>query len=597
MRTLKYILSLGLLCPLFMACNDDYLQKFPETSINEETFFQSPADLETYTNSLYGQLSYSYDDLFSDNIGCYTGTSELENLLRGRVTYENVGGWSKDTWGNLRRINLMLANVGRTQGDITEINHYVGIARYFRAQFYWGMIKRYGNAPWYSRPLKTTDTELLMKTQDPRTLVVDSIMADLKFAAENIKPIDSRTRLNQYAALQLLARFALFEGTYRKYHTELNLQSTADNFLKEAVAATEKIMTSDKFFITGKGAEGYRNLFSVGDLSGNKEIILFADYDLEQGRQNNTSSVLDWQWNMSRSLADSYLTLDGTPATSDPTYATKGFVEMFENRDPRMAETIMPAGFAKYGDTSPHLISPSFGGLPQLKFYPRTAALNGGYGKNNNDIPIFRYAETLLVNAEAKAELGTLTQADLDVTINLIRDRVSMPHLTMGVTLDPVLAKRYPQVTNSNKAVLLEIRRERRIELACEGLRWDDLKRWGAGDLIALPGEGIYVPGLGAIDVTGDGEPDIAILQSPSETGPIDGLAPEIKDKLVCYYLIKANGKPESFYLSEGTKGVIRFVKDKDTPREFISPKYYYFPIPKDQMIDNPNLKQPSGWE
>lgn len=603
MKSLKYILTVGAGL-LLVACNDSFMEKFPQTSISEENFFNTTQDLETYTNGLYEILQYSTDDVFSDNISTYGGANEFDNLLRGKVDQMNVGGWANDgdpddvdgshnDWGTLRKCNVLLANGYRAQGNKEDINHYIGIGRFFRSWFYFSQIKRYGSSPWYSKPLQTSDVDLLEKGQDSRELVVDSIMADLQFAVENIQPIDSRTRINRWAALALMARVALYEGTFRKYHTELNLQGTANTFLEKAVWATNEIMANGGFEITGSGAEGYRNLFISGDLSGNKEMILFADYDRTIGYGNNTSSVLDWQWHLSRSLADSYLKLDGTPISLDPSYEKRQFTKIFEGRDPRMAETIMPAGFMGAGDTQAKKVNPTYGGLGQVKFYPRTLDLNGGYGKNYNDIPIFRYAEVLLINAEAKAELGTITTSDINITINLLRNRVGMPALDLNsIKYDPVITAQYPNVSGANAKVILEIRRERRIEMACEGLRTDDIKRWCVGKLMEGPFEGMYIPGFGPLDITGDGEPDIAIFKTPAD----NNLSEEEKSKLTVYTLFDENGKEQGIYLSEGDKGYIRFVKDKNLPITFIAPKCYYFPIPFTQVQLNPNLQQPAGW-
>lgn len=597
MKTIKYILSTGIACVFLTACNDSFLEKYPETKLNEEAFFQTPKDMEIYLNNLYKDLSYQTDDIYSDNLGNYSGTNEVDNMLRGSITPQNVGGWSKgedEDWYNLRKANVLLANAHKPQGDRVEINHYIGVARFFRANFYFKMLKRYGAAPWYSRPLTTSDPDLY-KGMDSRELVADSIMADLQFAVENIKAIDSRTYINKWVAYSLMARFALHEGTYRKYHEEINLTASANNFLEKAAWAANEIVKSNLFEITGQGAEGYRNLFCVGDLKDNKEIIMFADYDRTLGRSNNTSSVLDWQWNLSRSLADSYLKLDGTPISADPTYATKLYTEMFDDRDPRMAETIMPAGFITSAGTTPHLTKPDFGGLPQLKFYPRVPELNGGYDSNYNDLPIFRYGETLLILAEAKAELGTLTQPDLDATINKLRDRVEMPHIQLSALIDdPVITAQYPNVTGANAKVILEIRRERRVELACEGFRYQDLMRWKAGKLLEVPAEGIYIPKFGAYDVTGDGTNDIAILKSPTDKA---GLTDAELEKLNIYTLADESGKESNFYLSEGTKGYIRFVKNKNIPPKFEEPKCYYLPIPFTEIQKNPNLEQPTGWK
>ncbi len=593
MKRLSYILLAASL--LGVSCKKDFLDRSPQSAVTDKEFFGSPTDLETYTNGLYGQLRSTWNDLYSDNISVNTGGSETDNLIRGGITPATVGGW--DNWGNLRSINFMLDNVGKTVGDPVLINHYVGVARFFRANFYYNMVKRYGDVPWYSHALSTSDEDQLYKAKDPRALVVDSVMADLEFAAANILPDrTNNTCITKWGALTLLARVALHEGTYRKYHEELGLQSSAQSFLEKAATASQAIMEGNGgFAIEGSSAADYRNLFSSNALSGNKEVIFLQKSSKDLGVANNTHVVLDWQWALSASLADEFLMADGTPFTSVANYDRKTFVETFANRDPRLGETVMPPGFITAPGNSPYITRPSFGGYLQIKFYPRDPALRGGWELNYTDLPIFRYAEVLLVNAEAKAELGTLSQTDLDNTVNKIRARVGMPAMNMAAANaqpDNYLATKYPAVSGANKGVILEIRRERRVELACEGFRFDDLYRWKAGALLGQSSEGMYVPALGAMDVTGDGAYDIAILASKEDESPIAGLPEDVKAKLVKYYI--SDG---AFYLSGNTSGRILFERDKEQPRQFVEPKYYYFPIPLQQTVLNENLTQPSGWQ
>jgi len=593
MKQFKYILISCITAVFLTACNDDYLQLDPETVITGENFFNTPKDMETYTNSLYNQLGYRREDLFSDNV--ITASHETEMLIRGTLSPDNVGGWSKDTWGNLRSINYFLVNSHKTTGDEVAIRNYIGIARYFRASFYFEMIKRYGSAPWYSAPLEASDKEMLMKGQDSRSLVVDSIMQDLQYAIENVSAGTSRTRITKYAALALMARVSLFEGTFRKYHPEAGLESSANTYLEKAIWATEELIKSGQFEITGKGAKGYAILFA-GDLHNNKEVILFIDFDRALGKLNaNSAEIVDWGWGLNKSLIDSYLKIDGTPATNESAYLTLSYVDLFKDRDPRMSATVMPPGYTMR-DGIVHIPELASGGFPQIKYYTNDAAFNnGGWTDQATDFPVFRYAEILLINAEAKGELSTLSQQDLDITINKLRSRVDMPHLLMNVPIDPVLETQYPTVSGSLKQIILEIRRERRVELACEGLRYDDILRWGAGDLLNKPAEGPYFPGLGVYDLSGDNKPDIAILAIP----PTDKEIEDLKNQGITatYSLKDKNGNPVAYRLSEGTKGVLRFTKDDLQPRNFISPKCYYFPIPWDQVRDNPNLKQPTGWD
>ncbi|WP_316792427.1 RagB/SusD family nutrient uptake outer membrane protein [Pedobacter frigoris] len=591
-----YILILGFITTGMIACKKDFLQRDPQTTITSNVFFQSTADLQTYSNGFYSQLSPSYDDINSDNIANYNASGTVDLMVRGGLSSANAGGWSKSDWGNLRKINYMLDHVKQVKGDAAEIRHYVGIARFFRGLFYFNMIKSYHNVPWYNTVLNSEDAALY-KPQDPRAMVADSVLNDLTYAAANILPGGTNTRITKWAALTLLARYALHEGTFRKYHDEVGLTNDYQRFLDVAISASAQIMKDGGFSIVGSGGEGYRALFSSGNLSGNKEMILWADYGKELGVGNNTHTVLDYTWSLSKNLADTYLKTDGTPFTNTPGYNTKLYTEVFAGRDPRMKETIVNPDFrGPNNTTAPFRIKPTLGGYNQIKFYPRSADLMLGWVMNYTDLPIFRYAEVLLINAEAKAESGNITQTDLDQTVNLLRNRVQMPAMTIAVALDPVLSATYPNATATNRALLLEIRRERRVEMACEGLRYDDLVRWKSGKLLQDSQQGMYVPAMGALDVTGDGVADIAILASPNDESAIANVPEDIKKNLSKYYLKDKDGKDQNFYLTGGTSGFIAFTRDRDQPRNFIEPKYYYRPIPMVETVLNPALKQVFGW-
>lgn len=597
MKRINYIAFASLVF-LGVSCKKDYLDRTSGSAITKEVFFNTPEDLATYTNGLYKQMRAEYTDLYSDNIALSNNdqNAEVRTLLAGTLSPATVKGWDKDAWAPLRDVNYMLNNVGKVSGDPAVINHYIGIARLFRANFYYEMVKKYGDVPWYSQVLGTS-SEDLYKAKDPRTAVVDSLMKDLEFAAANVLPARTdNSYITKWGALTLLSRIALHEGTFRKYHTELNLQNTAATFLERAASASQEIISNGGFVISGNSGTDYRALFSSNNLSTNKEIIFIQKNSRDLGVANNTHTVLDWQWALSASLANEFLMKDGTPFTSTANYGKKEFKELFQDRDPRLAETIMPPGFSNNAAGTPYITRPDFGGLLQIKFYPRDPALRGGWDLNYTDLPIMRYAEVLLINAEAKAELGKLTQADVDVTVNKIRHRVGMPALNLTVANaapDSYLANQYPAVSGVNKGIILEIRRERRVELACEGFRFDDLYRWKAGALLAQAPGGMYIPTLGGIDVTGDGVADIAILKKGDES-PIANLPAAVKEKIVKFYV-----NDGTFYLENETSGKIKFLDDKapQRPRSFNEAKYYYFPIPIEQTVLNPKLEQPTGWK
>ncbi|WP_341835707.1 RagB/SusD family nutrient uptake outer membrane protein [Chitinophaga pollutisoli] len=593
MKKIKLYICFGLVTAAAVSCKKNFLDRFPKTEVTKEVFFNSPQDLETYTNGLYGQLGPSYDDIQSDNTSNYQASIYVDNLVRGTITPVTVGGWND--WDRLRRINFMLENSGKAQGDGAAIRHFVGIGKFFRALFYFNKLRDYSDVPWYGKTLSNDDPDLY-KGRDTRALIADSILADLNYAAAHIKPDEgNRTRVSKWVALTLLSRFGLYEGTYRKYHPELNLSADHKRFLERSVWASEQIMGSNRFAIhnTGKIGEDYRALFCSATLSGVKEVIMWEDNQQTLGASNNTHTVLGYLWALSNSLAETYLMKDGTPFTAQPGYATKTLLEVLKDRDPRMNETFASPGFSPNLDGKPYITKPTIGGYDQVKFYPRLPSQRQGWDANYTALPIFRYAEVLLNLAEAKAELGTITLADLNNTVNLLRDRVEMPAMTLAPAADPVLAAQYPGVASG---LLLELRRERRVELACEGFRYADLMRWKAGARLQDVQGGMYVPALGAMDVTGDGNPDIAILASPNDESPIAGLPEDVKKNLTKFHLKDAAGKDNNFFLSEGTKGRILFTVDRDQPRTFTEPKFYYKPVPQQQTVLNPALKQIFGW-
>ena len=571
----KKILYIALALISLSSCNDSFLDRLPETSLVTENFFRSPSDLALFVNKLYLSESPKYWDPGTDNVVA-SEKDEILDLIRGNITPETVGGWY---WGQIRELNYFLDNADKAQGSQELINHYIGIVRMLRGlEYYERIVKRYSDGPWYEHVLKDTDTELLMKTQDPRTFIVDKIMEDLEFGVQNILPdIKDRTVYNKWYAYGLLARIALHEGTFRKYHDELELQSSADQFLEKAVNACEKIManTTDFGIYTDGGIDAYGNMFISNNLSKCKEILLFKDFSYDLNIKHDVAmNVFSYNTDLSRSLMESYLIKkDGkaVPFSSIDNYKTKTFMETFEDRDPRYRQTFMYPGYIRPGDAKPFIPNLNLGGYTQIKFVPQDPQQNQ-WGCSYNDLPLMRLGEILLIYAEAKAELGTLTQADLDKSINQLRDRVGMPHMVLSeLTIDPTLEQQYPNVNGNLKNAILEIRRERRVELACEGFRKDDILRWKVGKLLEMP-QGVYIAELNTVfDVTGDGVTDVGVFLNKESVKPI-------YKKKVLYYL-EEQGEKTSISLSEGDHGYIILTNDITNPKKFIEPQYYYYPI------------------
>jgi len=574
---------------LLFACNDDYLERFPQSEITEKNFFSNARDLQTYSYQFYDYLGAEYWDRPSDNTTIEKG--EIKDMLWGTMSADNIDVWN---WGQLKDINYLLDNYKNAVGDEAEINMYAAMGYFARARFYIDKVKQYSDVPWYSHVLQTDDVDELYKTQDSRELVVDSIIADLEFAVTHLGDDEDKTILSKWAAYTQLARFCLYEGTYRKYHageTDLHVTKTADYFLDKAIEAADAVMKSEKFAMhtSGNADEDYGDLFNGGtDLQSSSEIIMYLDYD-DNTREHGANLVLEFENGVSRSMADSYLKTDGSYMSVAET-GTLELQDAFANRDPRMKQSLFYQGYIDQESGLPHKLDiGKTGGYAQIKFMPKKTENHWeDYMTVYTDLPLYRYAEVLLVYAEAKAELEQLTQEDMDKTINLIRNRVELTPLTMAPPVDPVQDALYPGITTSQKAELLEIRRERRIELFAEGHRYTDMMRWKLGKIFEKAQQGLYVPASGLIDLTGNGEPDYFISDDGSNQ-PAD---------LPSHTTILISDTDSSpVYLENGKSGHIMFKVERNGLGTFVEPTYYYRPVATGQILLNPKLEQLFGWD
>ena len=565
---------------LISAGCQDILNQPPDDAITSEEFFNTGNDLRVYTNDLYSVLptkSVYMEDAESDNILGVSASARVEGT-RIVPTNRGSGGWS---WGHLRRINYFLENYHRVDDDLAK-DKYSGIARFFRAYFYYDKVKQFGDVPWYSGVISADDEEMLTKARDPRALVMDSVLADINYAVEHIPAEKELNQITKYTALILKARIGLFEGTFRKYHD----LGDHERFLTEAASAAKELIDSGAYslYLNGGPDKAYLDLFARNDQD-MTETILAVDYEFGKRTHDlayRMTAPTQGRWGLSKVLVNSYLMADGTPFTDQPGYDTMGFYQEMQNRDPRLTQTTAGPEFSTYGSEvrEPVNLDITRTGYRVIKALPAKGP-EWGSGGSYNDVIIFRYAEALLIYAEAKAELGTLTQADLDISINQLRDRVGMPHLIMAdanANPDPYQESLYENIESGpNKGVILEIRRERRIELVNEGLRWDDLMRWKEGKIVEDPINGIYFPGLGAHDFNNDGVDDVYV-----HDGDASGAPTEVTS------LININERP----LTNGTSGNMRLFPGGS----FVEPKDYFYPIPKEDLTLNENLDQNPGW-
>ena len=444
--------------------------------------------------------------------------------------------------------------------------------------------------PWYDKVLASTDDAELTKPRDDRGYVMDKVLADLDLAIASLPSTKDVTRVTKWTALALKARVALFEGTWRKYRG----MEGAEKYLTASADAARTFINESGYTIYKEGAEPYRTLFNCEEIKDvQSEVILGRLYEavtLKVAHSLQFNIKNDAQ-GFTRRFMNHYLMVTGERFTEQAGHETMSYVDEVKNRDPRLAQTVLCPGYIQKGGKSVTANDlNSLTGYQPIKFIGPEAY--DGASKGSTDLPIFRAAEVYLVYAEALAELGTLTQSDLDMSLNKVRDRVGMPKLQMdeaNANPDPFLVGCYPNVTQSaNTGVILEIRRERTIELVNEGFRQWDMLRWKEGAQMVNTSTdaskdmrylGVYFAGPGLYDMDGDGADDLQLYEK--------GTTPEIgiTTKMIGVDIV----------LSEGTSGYV--VAHPEMKYSFDEVRDYLWPIPADQrVLTGGNLTQNPGW-
>lgn len=562
-----------------MSSCDSLLDVFPKDKLYADTYFINETEILLFTNNFYNDILPGASSVYGESADVII-LATLDDAVSGQRTVPaSGGGWS---FSALRNINYYLENSDNCKDEAVR-KKYDGLAKFFRAYFYFDKVKQFGDVPWYNRVLGSNDPDLY-KARDPRALVMDSVLQDIDYAIANLPAQKNVYRVNKWTALALKSRIGLFEGTFRKYHGI----DGYEKFLDASIEASHILITQGGYALHTAGSTPYQDLFASMNANPN-EIILARDYDANLSLMHsvqyyqNTSSM--GKPGLSKNIVNTYLMNDGSRFTDKPGYEAMQFFDECKNRDPRLAQTIRTPGYTRKGSSS--VVAPNLAytmtGYHLTKYTMET--LYDEYNKSYNDMPLFRLAEVYLNYAEAKAERGTLTQNDLDISLNLLRARVGMPSLNMSnanANPDPYLTSAdtgYPNVSGSNTGVILEIRRERTIELIAEGLRYDDIIRWKNGKRFEKPMLGIYIPGPGNIDLDKNGRLD------------------------VCFYV---GDKPAAFVplflkigqdviLSEGDHGYI--ICHNLNERTWNETKDYLYPIPiKDRSLTNGVLSQNPGW-
>jgi hypothetical protein len=580
------------------------LEEIPLSTTSKHAVFNSETGLKLYTNSFYQWMPNANNIHQNDYVSDYGARRGAPGFIRPGVYssnytddtsasgYERVALGEDWNWGwsYLRNFNFFLQNNVDTNVPLEIRQHHNGLAKFFRAWFYFEKVKRYGDVPWINVPLDVEDPKL-WGGRDPRTLVMDSVLADINYAIQHISTVNDpyRTLITKNVARALKSRICLFEGTFRKYHESYGLQGTSDFWLTEAASAAKEIIDENLYSIyTGSGENNsYRQLF-IAESPVSAEIMLVIASDLELGVRHSsnwylTSATTGVRFSFIRQFIHTYLNIDGTPFTDQPDYETMTFMEELPGRDKRLEQTIRGLNHTRIRGGTPEPAPPAFSytytGYQPTKWVTDDASIDAG-NNNTNDVSVFRYAEVLLNYAEAKAELGTLTDADWAMTIGTLRSRAG---ITGGLTTLPATVDEYLKSTyfpDIDDPVILEVRRERGIELALEGFRFYDIVRWRRGELFEMPWRGFYIPEANQyMDLNEDGNPDVYFFtEEPSEQ--VQGV-------------IYINVNDGSRRLTNSTFGELEWRYDVTRRWE---EKNYLYPIPESHRLTNPNLGQNPGW-
>jgi hypothetical protein len=548
MKKITYFCVLLLLATA--SCKKDFLERTPLSAISDETFWTTQEQLQLALNGLYANIKASNTvalDQLGDNSINSTTTDNYRILSSGNYNAElgTVNSEWASQYAGIRQCNVFLENYQKATIVSDQVkNQMAGEAKTIRAYMYMNLVSFFGDVPLITKPLNIDE---VYGPRNSKKEVIDFILAELQEATDMMQPaIQTGTalgRLSKGAALGLRARMALNDSRWA-----------------EAEKSAKALMDLGVYslYSTGKPNEDYYNLFTyAGKLSAgaNKETIIARTHLLDVSMHNisRETQVPDQssRYNPTKSLVDTYLCTDGLPINRSSLYSEATYASLWQNRDPRMRMTILAPGAAWGGrrDGNPANTNQAIFTAPKFVLDRQGSVTITGYyftkyvqvsavglvSRDENDIHVLRLAEILLTYAEAKLEQGTLTQADIDLSVNKLRDRVGMKRMILT------------ELAANGLDIRAEIRRERRVELAREGQRWFDMMRWKEGALLAA-------------DVKG-------VKKSLAPAAQVSNIAADENGYIVV-----------------------------QTGRQFLNPRHYLWPVPLVQLQRNPSLGQNPGW-
>lgn len=515
MKNIFKTITLGAAALVIASCE---ISEYNPNAYGEGMAFGTASSIQLALNNFYLDVP-SMSSIYESEFGkCdYAISTSMSGRFTASYRAEDVLEWSG--WGTLRDYNYFLKMMNSDACGVTgEIkDNFIGQGRFFRAYWYFSKLKANGDLPWYDHMI-TDATNDEYKERDSRDLIIKMINEDLDYAYEHVTATSpDATAVTKYVVAFVKMRANLYEASFRKYNNVTESVTgkafsnyTVNDLYAEAAKAAEEIMNSGKFSLV----DNYRSLFTSTSLQQSEVILGAAASKTVMGNQNTYFNYSN-QKSLVRPFINTFLMKDGSAYTAKNGYATESFATEFTNRDPRLACIVRTPGYKYDGKVVvPNIADQSAPlGYQIIKFCvdkcPDGANDTKG-NSNTNCVPVYRYAEVLLSYAEAKAELGEMTNDVWAKTVGAVRKRAG---ITGGLNSVPTAVDNYlktnfyPDVTD---AAIMEIRRERACELCLEGLRMDDLIRWGCGKtLVTLPWTGINIPALNVpVDIDGNGTYD-----------------------------------------------------------------------------------------
>lgn len=470
----------------------------------------SAAEMQMYVNQFYETAfetqpygvegGIAFGDNGSDNM-----VPKSPNMrLSGRLKVADAVRLTE--YNQIRDVNFMILNADNNKTEGAEKNQYLGEAYFFRAKYYFDLVRKYGDVAWVESTLSMAESNV---ERSPRTVIVDHILADLTKASELLGAVsdNSSMRVHKDVALAFKSRVALYEGTWQKYHkakgdpfftTGID-DAKIISYLTIAKEAAEEVMRRGTWSIYSHGETPYKDMFVDIDLTDNKEVLLWKKYDPANGIGHSVTRYINeggGESGISQSLVSDYLSRDGKVLSlSEQRALEKTYGKEIDPsiRDPRLSQTVCYPGvqiqpdkkfaFPPLHESSYHQNTTGFSLLKYNEYNTDYRPTLTGEGKSQAPAIQFRYAEVLLNYAEALAELdGSRYAGEISKSLLPLRERVGMPAIDFDreYNSDPS----YP-FANLDKYVQA-VRRERRVELACENFRFDDICRWAAADVLIV---------------------------------------------------------------------------------------------------------------